>query len=372
MDNGGIIESAYRSCASLTIQCLKEAGIAEGEDAFKHHIQNAKTLGLLPDDCKVIKATLADYGFVMQSTHLEGISFSTVVSALGASLDTPSTAFIALKDYLHAGGYMVCLRMDPSHSFRLTYPDPKPQNIGRKKVTHVWVRWDDFRDRSPFPRKSVNRHTASPKKREVKDTDSFRFFNPNPCGNLIGDCVVRAASGAMDISWSEAMERLASMGETTINAREVYRKVLEREGFIYHKPLTRNGRRLTGKDFCLEMDKRYQNGERIFAYSGRSHVVAVVPVDGHYMVMDSWDSTSNAIGDFWVKANKRPAIEIVTERMPCIPFSVGESLRHPSFGVGIVTVVDPRAVTIDFGVNGVRRLGIDWAFTNCIRMAAAL
>ena len=70
MDNGGIIESAYRSCASLTIQCLKEAGIAEGEDAFKHHIQNAKTLGLLPDDCKVIKATLADYGFVMQSTHL--------------------------------------------------------------------------------------------------------------------------------------------------------------------------------------------------------------------------------------------------------------------------------------------------------------
>ena len=93
-------------------------------------------------------------------------------------------------------------------------------------IKKVWIRWDDLIDRSPFPRKAVNRHTASCKKREVKDTDSFCFFNPNPCSNLIGDCVVRAFSGSMDISWSEAMDRLAFTGETTVNAREIYPKVL--------------------------------------------------------------------------------------------------------------------------------------------------
>lgn len=370
MENIGIIESKYKSCASLTIQCLEESGIAKREDAFKHHIQNAKTLGLMPDDYKVIKATLADYGFVMQSTRLENVYFSDVVSALCTSIDTPSTVFITLRDYLHVGGYMVSLQTDGSHGFRLTCPDPKPQKIGWETATHVWIRWDDFVDRSPFPRKLANRHTASSKRREVKETDSFRFFNPNPCSNLIGDCVVRAVSGVMDISWNEAMDRLASVGETTVNAREVYPKVLEREGFICHKPLTRNGRRLTGRDFCIEMDKQCRNGERIFAHSGRSHAVAIVPVDGNYRVIDSWDSTSHTIGDFWFKANKISEPEVMPEKMSCSLFAVGEFLQHPSFGVGIVIAATPGVVTTDFGVNGIRRLGTDWVAKNCIRMAA--
>ena len=370
MDNIGIIEAKYKSCAFLAIQCLKEAGIADREDAFKHHIQNAKILGLMPDDFKVIKITLADYGFVMQSGRLENAYFSDVVAALGTSINTPSTVLITIRDYTHMGGYMVSLKTDGSHSFRLICPDPMLQNIGRETVTHVWIRWDDLSDRSPFPRKAVNRHTASRKRREVKDTDSFHFFNPNPCSNLIGDCVVRAFSGSMDISWSEAMDRLAFAGETTVNAREVYPKTLEQEGFIRHKPLTRNGRRLTGRDFCLEMDRQCRNGERIFAHCGRSHAVAIVPIDGHYRIMDSWDSTSQTIGDFWVKANKKPKTEAVNERMSCDCFAVGESLMHPSFGVGTVTSIVPRVVTIDFGVNGIRRLGTDWVSKNCIRMVA--
>ena len=35
MDNIGIIEAKYKSCASLAIQRLKDAGIADHEDAFK-------------------------------------------------------------------------------------------------------------------------------------------------------------------------------------------------------------------------------------------------------------------------------------------------------------------------------------------------
>lgn len=85
MNNIGIIESKYKSCASLAIQCLKETGIAKHEEAFKHHVQNAKTLGLMPDDLKVIRATLADYGFVMQSSRLEDVAFTDVVAVLGSS-----------------------------------------------------------------------------------------------------------------------------------------------------------------------------------------------------------------------------------------------------------------------------------------------
>lgn len=51
--------------------------------------------------------------------------------------------------------------------------------------------------------------------------------------------------------------------------------------------------------------------------------------------------------------------------MSCDCFAVGESLMHPSFGVGTVTSIVPRVVTIDFGVNGIRRLGADWVSKNC-------
>lgn len=117
------------------------------------------------------------------------------------------------------------------------------------------------------------------------------------------------------------------------------------------------------------MDRQCRNGERIFAHCGRSHAVAIVPIDGHYRVIDSWDSTSHTIGDFWVKANEKPKTETVTERMSCDCFVVGDSLRHPSFGVGTVTAVAPRVVTVDFGVNGIRRLGTDWVSKKCIRLA---
>ena len=42
MENIGIIESKYKLCVSLAIKCLEASGIAKREDAFKHHIQNAK------------------------------------------------------------------------------------------------------------------------------------------------------------------------------------------------------------------------------------------------------------------------------------------------------------------------------------------
>lgn len=37
-------------------------------------------------------------------------------------------------------------------------------------------------------------------------------YNPNPAGLLVGDCVIRAVSKAMDISWEDAYLALCLEG----------------------------------------------------------------------------------------------------------------------------------------------------------------
>lgn len=112
-------------------------------------------------------------------------------------------------------------------------------------------------DRSPYPRRVVRRrNSGASHRRTYEETDCYKPFQPNPCNNYIGDCVVRAVSGVMDISWSDAIDLLSSANETTVNAREVYPKILEQNGFVHHKPIIRGGRHLDGKSFCNEMHTR--------------------------------------------------------------------------------------------------------------------
>lgn len=62
---------------------------------------------------------------------------------------------------------------------------------------------------------------SSSRKTTVTETGYYKPFQLNPCNNYIGDCVVRATAGAMDISWSEAIDMLSSLQEVTVNAKEV-------------------------------------------------------------------------------------------------------------------------------------------------------
>lgn len=128
---------------------------------------------MIPDDLKVIKETLADYGFVMQCSRLEDVAFTDVIAALGNSINTPSTVLITLRSYQHMGDYMVSLQTDGAHSFKKVCPDLRPKNMGWCTVTHVWIRRDDGIDRSPFLRKAVNRHKSSPKRKILTATYSL-------------------------------------------------------------------------------------------------------------------------------------------------------------------------------------------------------
>lgn len=326
----------------------------------------------MPDDFKVIRETLRNLGFAMQSTAVEGIRVGTVLSKLGY-FSVPAVVFLQLSDYQHLGGYMVAVQIVGDKYTLISTPECVDY-FDKRWVNHIWIRWSDRVDRSPYPRKAINRKTRDSKWRSIPETAHFKPFQPNPCNNYIGDCVVRATAGAMDITWNDALDTLASMREVTVNAREVYPRILEKYGFIHHNPLVHNGHRLDGKAFCEEISRIYHNGERIFAHVGRLHVAAIVPVRGDegsktYKIIDSWDSSTRLIGEYWVlPANSPKSKNDVSSSLSTgnqQPLSIGTRLKHPTFGVGIITEVVTGILTMDFGENGSRRLGETWVRKHC-------
>lgn len=366
----GIVSLDHKSCASITVQCLVDAGITDWRTAFNMQINHAKKLGQMPDDIKVMRETLKAFGFVMQSTQVEDIRVQELLNKLGR-LGRPAILFIQVIDYKHLGGNMIALGTDGFKYILISPTAQKADSIAHYRTAHVWIRWNDGVDRSPYPRRTVKRKSSmASHRRSYEETECYKPFQPNPCNNYIGDCVVRAVSGAMGISWSDAIDLLSSADETTVNAREVYPKILEQNGFVHHKPIIRDGRHLDGKSFCNEMHNIYRNGERIFAHVGRSHVAAIIPVccgdrDTTYKIIDSWDSSKRTIGDYWVKTVKAPDKDLSGKKPAKKTFNIGAQLHHPSFGIGTVTSIAPGILTVDFKANGLRRLGEAWTQENC-------
>lgn len=50
-------------------------------------------------------------------------------------------------------------------------------------------------------------------------------------------------------------------------------------------------------------------------------------------------------------------------------FNIGNRLRHPAFRESTIAVVSLGILTIDFGVNGSRRLGEDRVLMHCVCLA---
>lgn len=299
--------SNHKSCAEMVVELLDEYGVTDRNTAFNKLIGNAKELGLMPEDAKVIRETLTGLGFVLQSTAVEGIRPEAALRKLG-NLGSSALVFIQTRDYsLHYGGNMFALHTE--HDL-YDMNDYLPIQYCGFSVIHCYIRWDDGIDRSPFPRRKSRRKASSTLKRRMySETEYYKPYQPNPAGNNIRDCVVRAISGALDIEWIEAVELLAAYGKTTINSREVYPNVLRMKGFVHHNAIKQDGRYINGRDFCEEMNRTYHNGERIIAFVRRNHLAAVVPVDSDgngktYKFIDSWDCSKKTIGDYWVLPGK--------------------------------------------------------------------
>ena len=111
----------------------------------------------------------------------------------------------------------------------------------------------------------------------------FIFKNPNPCKKVVGDCVIRALSILLNLSWDETYEDLAEQGHLMYDmpsSNEVWAE------YLYSK----NYKRIVIPDTCpycyTVSDFCEDNPNGKFLLATGSHVVAVI--DGNYY--DTWDS----------------------------------------------------------------------------------
>lgn len=113
-------------------------------------------------------------------------------------------------------------------------------------------------------------------------------FNPNPCGKSTGDCVVRAISKILKMSWREAYIELTIQGLKDcdiISSNEVWGNYLRSKGFKRYIIPDTCPSCYTVKDFCID----HSHGEYVLG-SG-THTVAVI--DGNHF--DAWDSSNEPV-----------------------------------------------------------------------------
>lgn len=116
--------------------------------------------------------------------------------------------------------------------------------------------------------------------------------NPNPYGNYVGDCVVRAISIASNKPWNEVYIGLCARGYSLgdmPSSNRVWGDYLRDRGYKAEVISEQCPSCYSVKDFCEE----YPGGK--FILGTGSHVIAVI--DGDYY--DSWDSGDEHPVYYW-------------------------------------------------------------------------
>ena len=122
----------------------------------------------------------------------------------------------------------------------------------------------------------------------------YNYYNPNPKGNKVGDCVIRAISKALDMSWEDVYIELTIQGYLMgdlLSSNGVWDAYLKRKGFV----------REVVPFECpdcyglLEFANEHKDG--IYVVGTGSHAVCVR--DGG-IIYDSWNS-SNEIPIYYYK-----------------------------------------------------------------------
>ena len=117
-------------------------------------------------------------------------------------------------------------------------------------------------------------------------------YNPNPQNSRVGDCVVRAVSKLLGLTWDEAYLKLVTEGfflKDMPSANRVWGELLREH--CYRKIVVPDTcpNCYTVKDFCED----HPEGKYMVATG--SHVIAVE--DGNYY--DSWDSGNEIPAYYW-------------------------------------------------------------------------
>lgn len=120
----------------------------------------------------------------------------------------------------------------------------------------------------------------------------FIYYNPNPSGRFVGDCVIRALTVAFDDSWENIYADLTMQGRFMYdmpNSNAVWGEYLRANGFRYGVLPDRCPSCYTIRDFCRD------HPMGVYLVASGTHVVAVV--DGNYY--DTADSGSEPVVYYW-------------------------------------------------------------------------
>lgn len=120
--------------------------------------------------------------------------------------------------------------------------------------------------------------------------EMFKFYNANPKGRRVDDCVIRAISFAEGDSWEETYDKLSEYAK---EEGIILNEVTFVDGYLdskYPKHCYKcEGSRATIKDFI----RTHKDGTYLITMKG--HITCLK--DG--AIYDTWDCTNNRIWTVW-------------------------------------------------------------------------
>lgn len=122
----------------------------------------------------------------------------------------------------------------------------------------------------------------------------YVYFNPNPSGKQVGDCVIRGVSKVTNQTWDETFIDICMVGyelKDMPSSNYVWENYLQRKGFVRTLIPDTCPECYTITDFCID------NPDGTFLLATGTHVVAVI--NGDYY--DAWDSRNEVPIYYWRK-----------------------------------------------------------------------
>lgn len=329
------------------------------EDTVKSLIEQAHIRGCLPDEKICVTEMVKANGFKPVKLSDSFYNLLCEFNSKGSNLK-----YLAKT---HSGLYCAIVPDEMTLKYVIKGAGVRNPNLLKYSPERVWIYEEGSDNRSGKLRRF--------KHYEIPAENTVLFgYNENPNGRSTGDCVIRALSTVYKCSWHDALDLMAektNYTEPRINTPRIINWVLKELNFERHSLNYRYVKQLTGRQFCEFLNNKYSAGERVFAYIGRSHCVAIVPIkqtDGTsvYKISDTWDSSDRLVGDYWVcrKFVTEKEMEITEEKH----FKLNETVLHPQFGNGTIIEIkgtDNRILTIDFGDTCTKQISEKWLLNVC-------
>ncbi len=357
---------------SLSLSAVNAVALARGipwEDSFRLLLRQAHRYSLMPSDRTCVVNMISEAGYRRVKGLKQHSTYTQLSAFLAERYPHITSALVSTVRNTAAEKRLCAVRRAPDPRDGFAVLDTRPQ---MRSVINLYLPAEEI-GTEPVPPEDPDLLFVM-KTRPKEESGEYRYFQPNPRSFSIGDCVIRAYAAVFRLSWDEVLDMIAEANEFSaadVNRVDTDLYLVTDHGFEIHEQLLWNGRPLTGAEFCRYMTRSLHRGERILAEMGHRHVAAVVPADTEngrrYVIMDSWDSSGETVGRYFVYTP--PAEEAGPEKengnAAPVTLTVGASLVHPSFGKGTIISAGGKTVTVSFPADGEKKLSVSWVNANC-------